>query len=342
MKSKRVLLSAGMVLFGLLMICTHGLGASPEHKKGYIWASNPSGGAIYITTGALATVTTEATGIKSFVQTEINLDVTQMEISEGKADFGQSGFPRIVRGYDGTFAPYKNKGPTKNIRMVLFGPMTKTPWFSMKRHANITSWEQMKGKKIMGGVTDMYLKFAEATMKHHNVLAQVKELRMGVGNDDFTRSTIEGKVDVSFGWTGTLMYDFQFAGGYNVVEQPKDEVDLIVSQYDQKGWVGTMVRKGDFGAPQDYHTAAVPVALLAGVHVPKDIVYQVLKAIMANKEKLTKIHVEAGYYDKEDALIGLGSPIHPGAKQYYLEQGMWTSALEAENQKLLSMYGFKE
>ncbi len=342
MKKRTYSVMVGLVLVVTLIIVNNCLAASSEPKKGYIWASNPSGGAIYITTGALATVTAEATGIKSFVQTEINLDVTQMAISEGKGDFGQSGFPRIVRGYDGTFAPYKNKGPSKNIRMVLFGPMTKTPWFSMKRYANLTSWEQMKGKKIMGGVTDMYLKFAEATLKYHNVLTQVKELRMGIGNDDFSRSTIEGKVDVSFGWTGTLMYDFQFAGGYNVIEQPKDEVNLLVSQYDQKGWVGTTVKKGDFGAPQDYNTAAVPVALLAGIHVPRDVVYQTLKAIMNNKEKLTKIHQEAGYYDKEDALIGLGCPIHPGAKQYYQEQNMWTPALEAENQKLLSMYGLKE
>ncbi len=340
MRPKALISMVGCLLVMTLILClTHA--AVAAEAKGYVWSTVPPGGTIYITTNALASVTSDVTGMKSFVETAVNLDVAQMDVHLKKADFVQSGFPRVVRGYEGTFPAYKGKA-SNNIRLVMFGPLTKTPWFSMKRYSNVTSWDQMKGKKILGGVTQMYLKFADATLKYHKVRDQVKELRMGVGTDDLVHSMTEGRVDACFGWTGTMMYDFHSAGGYNIIEQPAEEVNTIIQQFDQKGWVPVLVKKGEFGASKDYQTAAIPVALLAGIHVPKDVVYQIVKAIMSNQEKLAKIHEKAGEFDKEDVLVGLGCPIHPGAKQYFKEHGMWTSDLEAENQKLLKMYDFKE
>jgi TRAP-type uncharacterized transport system substrate-binding protein len=289
----------------------------------------------------MASISGGITGYKNYVEVAINVDVAQMAVHLGKAEFAQSGFPRIVRGYDGTFGAYKGKN-TNNIRLVLIGPLTKTPWFSMKRYDNITSWDQMKGKKILGGVTGMYMQFAEASLKYHKVYNEIKELKMGVGTADFLNSLVEGRAAAGLGWSGTMMYQMQSAGGYNIIDQPADEVNTIIKQFDQKGWVPTVLRKGEFGAEKDYSTAAIPVALLAGVHVPSEVVYKTLAAIMDSTEKLAKIHEKAGQFDKEDALVGLGCPIHPGAKKYFQEQGMWTSELETENQRLLKMYGFKE
>lgn len=338
MREKKKFFMVALIVITLLLIGVNGFAAT---KDAYVWLTPPPGGTLYITTGALASVAGDKVGTKNYVETCINCDVLQMAVHLGKADFGQSGFPRVVRGYEGTFAAFKGK-KTNNIRLAIIGPLTKTPWYSMKRYANVTSWDQMKGKKILGGVTGMYMKFAEASLKYHKVFDQIKELRMGVGTKDFSTSLIEGRADVGFGWSGTQMYQFQSAGGYNIVEQSEQEVNAIIKEFDQKGWVPTVLKKGEFGAPQDYHMAGIPVALLTGIHVPKDVVYNTLKAIMESKKWLDKIHAKAGMFDKEDALVGLGCPIHPGAKQYYQEAGMWTPALEKENQRLLAMYGFKE
>lgn len=339
MKEKKWKSVMGLIVIFTLFFSINCFAAAAEDA--YVWLTPPPGGTLYITTGAMASIASDKAGFKNYVETAINVDVAQMAVHLGKAEFAQSGFPRIVRGYDGTFGPYKGK-KTNNIRLVIIGPLTKTPWYSMKRYANVTSWDQMKGKKILGGVTGMYMKFAESSLKYHKVFDQIKELKMGVGTQGFLNNLIEGRADVGFGWSGTMMYQMQSAGGYNIIEQPADEVNAIIKQFDQKGWVPTVLKKGEFGAAKDYGTAAIPVGLLAGKHVPNEVVYKTLAAIMDSKEKLSKIHEKAGEFDKQDALVGLGCPIHAGAKKYYQEQGMWTPELEAENQRLLKMYGFKE
>ena len=314
---------------------------APAEKAAYVWYTPPPGGTLYITTGAMSLVSSDITGIKSFMETVVNCDVLQMAIHQGEADFGQSGFPRVVAGYDGTFANFEGVA-TNNIRLAVIGPITKTPWYSMKQQADITTWEGLKDKIINGGVTGMYMNFAEATLKYHGIFDDIKELRMADSSADFARSLIEGRVDAAFGWTGTQQYEFDAAGGYNVIEQPAEEVLAIVKEYEQKGWVPVVVNEGEFGSPQAYNTAGIPVALLTGIHVPADDVYAILAAIMDNTEALTSIHEKAGEFDKVDALVGLGCPIHPGAKKWYEENGMWTDALETENQRLLDMWGMEE
>ena len=358
MKMKKLPLIVGLLLVSVLVMSAMSFGCAPpptpppappptpppppppEEAK-YVWQTPPPGGTLYITTGALALVFTDVTGIKSYVESVISCDVLQMNVHLGRADFGQSGTPRVMAGYDGTFAPYKGEA-TNNIRLVMIGPITKTPWFSIKQQADLKSWDEMKGKIIMGGVTGMYMDFAEATLKYHNLWEEIKELRLGIGSPDFRLSLIEGRVDAGFGWSGTHMYDFDAAGGYNIIEQPADEVKAIVEEYGQKGWLSTTLYKDEFGAPQDYQVSGIAVALLTGIHVPEDVVYQVVKATIENNEKLAKIHAKAGMFSEENALVALPCPIHPGAKKYYQEAGMWTDELEAENQRFLDMYGFKK
>ncbi len=314
---------------------------APAVKEKYVWVTPPPGGTIYITTGALALVADEVGGMKSYVETVINCDVVQMNVNLGKADFGQSGSPRIEAGYQGTFAGFKGEA-TKNIRVVLVGPATKTPWFSMKAQSNITSFEEMKGKILLGGVTQMYTDYAEASLKYHGVFEDIKELRMGVGSPDLIRSLIEGRVDAVFGWSGTAMYEYDAAGGYNIIEETPEEIKALSDEYGLSGWFGTTLFKGEFDAPRDYQVAAMAVPLLTNIDVPNDVVYTLLESIFASQERLAKIHEKAGMFNKEGALIALAAPIHPGAKQYYQDAGMWTDALEARNQQLLDKWGFKE
>ena len=314
---------------------------APAVKEKYVWVTPPIGGTLYITTSALALVADEVGGMKSYVETVINCDVVQMNVNLGKADFGQTGTPRVEAGYYGTFAGYKGEA-TKNIRLVFVGPATKTPWFSMKEQANLTTFDEMKDKVLLGGVTQLYMDYAEASLKYHGVRDDVKELRMGVGSADLARALIEGRVDAVFGWSGTFMYEYDAAGGYNIIEETAEEVAAINKEYGQRGWFGTTLYKGEFDAPKDYQVAAFAVPLITNVDLPNEVIYTLVESVMDSQERLAGIHEKAGMFNKAGALAALPCPIHPGAKQYYKDAGMWTDALEARNQELLDVWGLKE
>lgn len=343
MKGKKIAsLVVGLLVVSLLVMTLGSFGCAPTPaKEKYVWVTPPVGGTLYITTGALALVADEVGGMKSYVETVINCDVVQMDVNLGKADFGQSGSPRVEAGYYGTFAGFKGEA-TKDIRLVLVGPATKTPWFSMKKQANITTFDEMKGKILLGGVTQLYMDYAEASLKYHGVFDDIKEFRMGVGSADLARALIEGRVDAAFAWTGTFMYDYDAAGGYNIIEETPEEVAAINAEYGQKGWFGTTVYKGEFDAPQDYQSAAFAVPLITNIGLSNDVIYTLIKSIIESEERLAGIHEKAGLFNKAGALACLPCPIHPGAKKYYQEQGMWTDALEARNQELLDVWGLKE
>lgn len=65
--------------------------------------------------------------------------------------------------------------------------------------------------------------------------------------------------------------------------------------------------------------------ITAGTHVPDDVVYKFLKAVMENKEELVKGHpIFNGFHpDKRAATQFSSVEYHPGAIKYFKEKGLW-------------------
>lgn len=74
--------------------------------------------------------------------------------------------------------------------------------------------------------------------------------------------------------------------------------------------------------PEDVHTIALSNVLAVRDDIPDEHVYLVTKAIFENLAALQEIHKATRDVSLENALNGLGAPLHPGAARYYREQGI--------------------
>jgi TRAP-type uncharacterized transport system substrate-binding protein len=66
------------------------------------------------------------------------------------------------------------------------------------------------------------------------------------------------------------------------------------------------------------------VFLLAGKHVPDEVVYKYVKAIAENEGRVQSIggSLKTSFTTQKMATNPAGLPVHPGALRYYREKGL--------------------
>jgi len=74
--------------------------------------------------------------------------------------------------------------------------------------------------------------------------------------------------------------------------------------------------------PEDIQSIAHPNVLAVRADIPDEAVYQITRAIFENLAALQEIHKATREITLENAMIGLGAPLHPGAIRYYREKGL--------------------
>ncbi len=76
------------------------------------------------------------------------------------------------------------------------------------------------------------------------------------------------------------------------------------------------------GQPEAVQTVAQPNLLVAGDHVPDDVIYDIVKTMYENQPFLLSVHGSLKDLKPENALKGITVPLHPGAIKYYEEIGI--------------------
>ena len=86
-----------------------------------------------------------------------------------------------------------------------------------------------------------------------------------------------------------------------------------------------LVAKGTYPfMDKDYPTVRMWVSLLAGAHVPDEVVYKYVKAIAENEGLVQKIggSLKTSFTTAKMATNPANLPVHPGALRYYKEKGL--------------------
>jgi uncharacterized protein len=86
-----------------------------------------------------------------------------------------------------------------------------------------------------------------------------------------------------------------------------------------------MVEKGTYPfMDKDYPTVRMWVSLLAGSHVPDEVVYKYVKAIAENEKRVQDIggSLKSSFTAAKMATNPASLPYHPGALRYYKEKGL--------------------
>jgi TRAP transporter TAXI family solute receptor len=106
-----------------------------------------------------------------------------------------------------------------------------------------------------------------------------------------------------------------------LVPFPQDIRDHLSRAY---GFSQGVIPAGTYAAPMQ--TGEVPVTTMDTVLVvptamPEDIVYRMLKAVIANRARLGGIHPSMAAFNPAVACKYPGAPIHPGARRAFAEAG---------------------
>jgi len=136
---------------------------------------------------------------------------------------------------------------------------------------------------------------------------------------------------------------FFFVGGYpagaiaelatglsiKLVPIAGEEVDAAIGQY--AFFAKDLVPGGTYqGVADDVETIAVGAQWVTGVDQPDDLIYEITKALWNENTRrlLDSGHIKGKLITIENALDGVGVPLHPGAARYYREAGLDVSGLE--------------
>lgn len=78
------------------------------------------------------------------------------------------------------------------------------------------------------------------------------------------------------------------------------------------------------GNPDDVKTLAVGAQWITSADQPEDLVYRITKALWNDntRKQLDAGHAKGKAITKENALKGVGIPLHPGAEKFYREAGL--------------------
>ncbi|WP_026286094.1 TAXI family TRAP transporter solute-binding subunit [Salsuginibacillus kocurii] len=101
-----------------------------------------------------------------------------------------------------------------------------------------------------------------------------------------------------------------------------EQIDAMVGEYDF--YIEETIPAGSYeGQEEDVHTTALQNFLVADASLPDDVAYDLVESLWENIEDLHGQHETFEQFEVENFQEGAGDiPLHPGAEEYYEEQGL--------------------
>lgn len=129
---------------------------------------------------------------------------------------------------------------------------------------------------------------------------------------------------------------FFFVGGYpaGAIAELASQQDVVIVPIE--GEVADKVRESEFfaadtipagtydGQDADVNTIAVGAQWITSADQPEELIYGITKALWndASRAQLDAGHAKGKMIVMDNALAGLGLPLHPGAERFYREAGL--------------------
>ena len=140
---------------------------------------------------------------------------------------------------------------------------------------------------------------------------------------DSADSLKDGKIDAAFivaGAPTTAITDLA-TGGKQVYLVSLDDEHIDKLMASSPFYSKAVIAADTYGLPEDVNTVAVGALVLARNDVADADVYNFVSSIFDNLEKVTAAHAKGAELSVEFASSVEGIPYHPGAAQYFAEQG---------------------
>ncbi len=253
-----------------------------------------------------------------------------VEAGSGQVDFlfSSPAINLMVANKLGPFANLENNREIEANVAAIFSYQIGPYHFVTTADSGIESLEDIKGRKVFAGPPG-----GAAT---RTVTANIKTAfgyepgtdydLVQFGWDAAGQAFQDGKIDVIIipsNAPSPLIEQFALTKEIRLLEFPIDRIVIDP----QVGATPNEIAPDAYGDAQvnteTVKTWGAVVSFSAGMHVPDDVVYEITKAIWANRDELVEA---AKWMDStitlDNALTYVPSRLHPGAERYYREIGL--------------------
>ena len=287
--------------------------------------SNPQGSLTYATASGIAKVVSEDADLRTRVVPQGGPVVTFPLVNDGELDFAVGWSVVAAFAIKGERS-FKGR-PQSNLRVAaaLF-PLRLG--FYVRKDSGITQLSQVKGMRTGTGFKKIpIVGISMAGMLATVGLSPDDMVGVPVPNgvrmvDDF----IAGKID-TVGWAicnPACRKAHAAVGGIRVLSLPNTPKALAAMQAITPGaYIDTIQPGRRFpGVEGPTNVMAGPLLLMASTKTPDSVVYEVVKAIAANKKKLIGVHKAFGGLNPKKLNLDLGMSHHAGSMKFFREKGM--------------------
>jgi hypothetical protein len=326
----RKFLSLFIIIFVVMFLFTS-CGKDEEESKAKITFVTIGTGGItgvyYPTGGAIAKIVNKKRdeyGIRATVESTGGSVFNVNAIMSGDLEFGVVQSDRQYQAIKG-IANWKDKGPQEDLRAV-FSIHPENVDLIAAVDANINSIQDLKGKRVnIGNVGSGYRKNAIDALAANGLDYEKDFHSESLKAAESPGLIQDGRLDAAFYTVGhpSGYYKEATSGRRKVKFIPITNIEGLLEKYPYYAKSKTRMELYPGAAnKEDVPTFGVKATFVTSIKVPENVVYALTKEVFDNFEDFKKLHPAYGGLTKEDMLMGMSAPIHPGAMKYYKEAGL--------------------
>jgi uncharacterized protein len=307
--------------------------------------SNPPGSVFYALASGLAKVVSEATPMQMTVQPYSGTSTFMPLLNSGELDFGINNLVDLALAYQGPDRLKiggKNPFPhIPNVRLVMRGSPLLVGLL-VRKDSPIKSIYEIKGKRLTGEYPaqlavwyNLFGALASAGLTWNDVkVVPVPAVNEGVD------ALVQGRADVTqHALNSAKVREADAAIGVRHLSIDCSSEGEKRLRHSVPGYYPRIVKAGSaLAVVEDTCFTAYDICLTSPKAANDAVVVAVLKAVWENIEKLPSFHPAFNEWTRARAVDpDVTLPYHPGAIQFFKEQGVWSARMDETQKKLLAM-----
>jgi len=328
---KYVALLLALVMVFALAACGSSNNAPAAEGSAAEEAAAPAGGSLtFATGGESGTYYAFGTVLAQHVSDKTDTDVTAIvgngsqanieDLADGAVQlcFSQSDVASYA--YGGTNL-FEETGAVENFSVVAALYMEQVQIVTL--NPDIKTVADLAGKTVSIGAAGSGVYFNAIDILGAYGLTEADISPVYQSFADSADSLKDGKIDAAFivaGAPTTAITDLATGSQVYLVSLDDEHIDSLMasSPYYAKNTIAADV----YGTPEDVSTVAIAALVLARDDVADADVYNFVSSIFDNLDEVTAAHAKGAECSIEFASSVTDIPYHPGAAQYFAEQGI--------------------
>lgn len=187
----------------------------------------------------------------------------------------------------------------------------------------IQTYADLKGKTIgvfPGSAPEaMFKEILEVgygyTEKDYKILPyDYQEVQQGIQDKSIEAGMLMGPIP------STLVRELQANEDVRVISVDDDVIEKYMEY--KPGTIISTIEPGVYKNDEELKIPFVPGYIFTHENTDEELVYEIVKTMLENPEKMSAIHPTAKNINPESIRKGVGIPFHPGAEKYFEEKGI--------------------